>query len=33
VTLYQEQWVKLLATAHEIKQFIEENREKLKVKE
>jgi len=33
VTLYQEQWRKLLATADEIKAFIEENRSKLKVKE
>jgi hypothetical protein len=33
VTLYQEQWKKLLAIADEIKAFIEENRSKLKVKE
>jgi hypothetical protein len=33
VTLYQEQWQKLLALAEEIKTFIEENRSKLKVKE
>jgi hypothetical protein len=33
VTLYREQWVKLLAMAEEIKQFIEENSDKLKVKE
>jgi hypothetical protein len=33
VTLYQEQWVKLLASADDIKAFIEENRSKLKVKE
>jgi hypothetical protein len=33
VTLYQEQWQKLLALADEIKAFIEENRSKLKVKE
>ena len=33
VTLYQEQWNKLLATADEIKAFIEENHSKLKVKE
>lgn len=33
VTLYQEQWQKLLAMADEIKQFIEENKSKLKVKE
>ena len=33
VTLYQEQWNKLLSMADEIKQFIAENRDKLKVKE
>ena len=33
VTLYQEQWVKLLATADDIKAFIEENKAQLKVKE
>jgi hypothetical protein len=33
VTLYQEQWKKLLATADQIQAFIEENRDKLKVKE
>ncbi len=33
VTLYQEQWLKLLAMADEIKQFIEENRGRLKTKE
>ena len=33
VTLYQEQWIKLLAMAEEIKTFIEENRSKLKAKE
>jgi hypothetical protein len=33
VTLYQEQWVKLLAISDEIKGFIEENKSKLKVKE
>jgi len=33
VTLYQEQWKKLLAIADEIKAFIEENHSKLKVKE
>jgi hypothetical protein len=32
VTLYQEQWVKLLGMADEIKQFIEENKGRLKVK-
>jgi hypothetical protein len=33
VTLYQEQWLKLLALAEEIKTFIEENKASLKVKE
>jgi hypothetical protein len=33
VTLYQEQWQKLLAMAEEIKTFIEENKAGLKVKE
>jgi hypothetical protein len=33
VTLYQEQWLKLLAKKDEIKRFIEENRSRLKVKE
>ncbi len=33
VTLYQEQWAKLLAASDEIKGFIEENRAQLKVKE
>ena len=33
VTLYQEQWVKLLALADEIRTFIEENKATLKVKE
>lgn len=33
VTLYQEQWQKLLAMADDIKNFIEENKSKLKVKE
>jgi len=33
VTLYQEQWIKLLSLADEIRQFIEENKGKLKVKE
>ena len=32
VTLYQEQWTKLLALADEIKSFIEENKSKLKAK-
>jgi hypothetical protein len=33
VTLYQEQWTKLLAMAPDIKTFIEENRSRLKTKE
>jgi hypothetical protein len=33
VTLYQEQWAKLLAMSDRIKEFIEENRARLKVKE
>jgi hypothetical protein len=33
VTLYQEQWTKLLAMAPEIKTFIEDNKSKLKTKE
>ncbi len=32
VTLYKEQWLKLLGMADEIKQFIAENETKLKVK-
>lgn len=33
VTLYKEQWIKLLGIADEIKQFIEENNSRLKAKE
>ena len=33
VTLYQEQWNKLLPIADAIKQFIADNQDKLKVKE
>jgi hypothetical protein len=33
VTLYKEQWEKLLAMAEQIKQFMVENNDKLKVKE
>ena len=33
VTLYQEQWLKLLGMADDIRHFIEENRGRLKVKE
>ena len=33
VTLYKEQWQKLLAISEEIKKFIEENDDQLKTKE
>lgn len=33
VTLYKEQWVKLLGMSDEIKSFIEENNSRLKTKE
>lgn len=33
VTLYKEQWLKLMAMADEIKKFIEENNDRLKTKE
>ncbi len=33
VTLYQEQWTKLLALSSDIKAFIEENKAKLKTKD
>ncbi len=33
ITLYQEQWLKLLALSEDIKKFIEENRGSLKAKE
>ena len=33
VTLYKEQWEKLLAMADEIKKFIADNRDRLKVKD
>jgi hypothetical protein len=33
VTLYKEQWEKLLSAAEEIKTFLEENASKLKLKE
>jgi hypothetical protein len=33
VTLYQEQWVRLLGVAEDLKTFIKENSAKLKVKE
>jgi hypothetical protein len=32
VTLYQEQWLKLLGMADQIREFIEENKTRLKVK-
>jgi hypothetical protein len=33
VTLYYEQWIKLLAAAEEIHRFLEENKSRLKLKE
>jgi hypothetical protein len=33
VTLYKEQWLKLLGIAEEIKKFIDENNDRLKAKE
>src|SRR4051812_20311007 len=33
VTLYYEQWIKLLSAAEEIRQFLEENKGRLKLKE
>jgi len=33
VTLYKEQWLKLLGITEDIKKFIDENDEKLKTKE
>lgn len=33
VTLYKEQWEKLLAMSDQIKEFIKENKDKLKLKE
>ena len=33
VTLYKEQWIKILGIAEEIKQFISDNDSKLKAKE
>jgi hypothetical protein len=33
VTLYKEQWLKLLGIADQIKKFIEENNSRLKTKE
>lgn len=33
VTLYKEQWLKLLGVAEDIKKFIEDNNDRLKTKE
>jgi hypothetical protein len=33
VTLYYEQWIKLLDKASDLRNFLEENRSKLKLKE
>jgi hypothetical protein len=33
VTLYQEQWTRLLGVTEDLKEFIKENSSKLKVKE
>ncbi len=33
VTLYYEQWVRLLDQAKELREFLEENKSKLKLKE
>ena len=33
VTLYYEQWVKLLDNAQDLRDFLEENKSKLKLKE
>jgi hypothetical protein len=33
VTLYYEQWIKLLDRAQDLREFIEENKDKLKLKE
>ena len=33
VTLYYEQWLRLLGAAEDIKNFLEENKSKLKLKE
>lgn len=33
VTLYKEQWLKLLSISDEIKKFIDDNNDKLKTKE
>jgi hypothetical protein len=33
VTLYYEQWIRLLDRAQELREFLEENKSKLKLKE
>lgn len=33
VTLYYEQWIRLLDKAQELREFLEENKSKLKLKE
>lgn len=33
VTLYYEQWIKLLDKAQDLREFLEENKDKLKLKE
>jgi hypothetical protein len=33
VTLYYEQWIKLLDTAEKLREFLEENKSRLKLKE
>ena len=33
VTLYYEQWIKLLGRAQDLRDFLEENKSKLKLKE
>jgi hypothetical protein len=33
VTLYYEQWIKLLDRAQDLREFLEANKEKLKLKE
>ena len=33
VTLYYEQWIKLLDRAQDLREFLEENKSKLKLKE
>ena len=33
VTLYKEQWIRLLGVSEDLKKFIEENNDRLKIKE